>query len=163
MEEFEGAFNSIVGAQIWFLALQLVIYFGVPLLIVWMIYRYYNNKTNKRSQIIQAIIEKNPDAGNVEELMKKIAPKQKLLKEKLLTKLLWGSILSFLGIGLLGFALFIDCRGGSITSDLIFCYLAGFILLAIGIAFLINYWISKKMLAKEIEAEEKKLEAEANL
>ena len=35
-------------------------------------------------------------------------------------------------------------------------------MLAIGIAFLINYYMGKKMLAKEIEAEEQLLTAQAN-
>ena len=41
-------------------------------------------------------------------------------------------------------------------------YLAGAILLGVGIAFLISYSKGKKLLAKEMEAEEKKLIAEAN-
>lgn len=44
------------------------------------------NETNTRTQIVLAAIEKNPDM-DVEELMKKISPKKKLLKEKLLSKL----------------------------------------------------------------------------
>ena len=48
------------------------------------------------------------------------------------------------------------------SNDLRMLYLAGAILLAVGIAFLISYSKGKKMLAKEIEAEEKKLIAEAN-
>jgi len=37
------------------------------------------------------------------------------------------------------------------------CSLIGFPLLAIGIAFLVNYFVGKKLLAKEIEAEQAKL------
>ena len=36
-------------------------------------------------------------------------------------------------------------------------YLAGAILLGVGIAFLINYFVGKKMLTKEMEAEQAKL------
>ena len=96
-----------------------------------------------------------------EELIKKISPKKKLLKEKLLSKLLWGSIIGLLGISFLVYGLLIDFRGGMNTDDLIHIYFAGGILLAVGIAFLVNYRLSKKMLAKEIEAEEKLLVTEA--
>lgn len=161
--EFDGTFGGMMGATLWLLVLESVVYFGTALLIVWMIYRYYNNRTNKRAQIIQAIIENNPDAGNVEELMKKIAPRPKLLKEKLLRKLLWGSTMTVPGVILFGYALWIDWVGGSNPTTLQLTYFAGMILLGIGLAFLLNYFISKKMLAKEIEAEEKKLTAEANL
>jgi uncharacterized membrane protein len=112
------------------------------------------NKTNQRTQIVLAAIEKNPDM-DIEELMKKISPKPKLLKEKLLSKLLWGSIIGLLGFSFLVYGLFIDYRGGMNANDLIRIYFAGGILLAVGIAFLVNYGLSKKMLAKEIEAEEK--------
>ena len=126
----------------------------LPIMVVWLIIRESMNKTNQRTQIVLAAIEKNPDM-DIEELMKKISPKPKLLKEKLLSKLLWGSIIGLLGISLLVYGLLIDYRGGMNTNDLIRIYFAGGILLAVGIAFLVNYCLSKKMLAKEIEAEEK--------
>ena len=47
------------------------------------------------------------------------------------------------------------------SNDLIRIYFAGGILLAVGIAFIVNYRLSKKMLAKEIEAEEKLLVTQA--
>jgi hypothetical protein len=118
------------------------------------------NKTNQRTKIVLAAIEKNPDM-DIEELMEKISPKKKLLKEKLLSKLLWGSIIGLLGISFLVYGLFIDFRGGMNTDDLIYIYFAGGILLAVGIAFIVNYRLSKKMLVKEIEAEEKLLVTQA--
>jgi uncharacterized membrane protein len=45
------------------------------------------------------------------------------------------------------------------SDDLIRIYFTGGILLAIGIAFLAHYQISKKMLAKEIEADERRVTA----
>ena len=127
-------------------------------MVVWFTIRESMNKTNKRTQIVLAAIEKNPDM-DIEELMKKISPKQKLLKEKLLSKLLWGSIVGLLGISFLVYGLLLDYRGGMNSNDLIRIYFAGGILLAVGIAFLVNYLMSKKMLAKEIEAEEKRVTA----
>ncbi len=64
----------------------------LPIMVVWLAIRESMNKTNQRTQIVLAAIEKNPDM-DIEELMKKISPKKKLLKEKLLSKLLWGSIM----------------------------------------------------------------------
>ena len=54
----------------------------LPIMIVWFTIRESMNKTNQRTQIVLAAIEKNPDM-DIEELMKKISPKPKLLKEKL--------------------------------------------------------------------------------
>ncbi len=128
----------------------------LPIMIVWLSIRESMNKTNQRTKIVLAAIEKNPDM-DIEELMEKISPKKKLLKEKLLSKLLWGSIIALLGISFLVYGLLVDYRGGMDTNDLIRIYFAGGILLAVGIAFLVNYRLSKKMLAKEIEAEEKRV------
>ena len=130
----------------------------LPIMVVWLIIRESMNKTNQRTQIVLAAIEKNPDM-DIKELMEKISPRQKLLKEKLISKLLWGSILGLLGISFLVYGLLIDYRGGMNPDDLIRIYFAGGILLAVGIAFLVNYRLSRKMLAKEIEAEEKRVTA----
>ena len=128
----------------------------LPIMIVWFTIRESMNKTNQRTQIVLAAIEKNPDM-DIKELMEKISPKTKLLKEKLLSKLLWGSIVGLLGISFLVYGLLIDYRGGMNPNDLIRVYFAGGILFAVGIAFLVNYYMGRKMLAKEIEAEEKRV------
>lgn len=132
----------------------------LPILIVWFMVRQQMNETNKRSQIVLAAIEKNPDM-DIEELIRKISPKKKLLKEKLLTKLLWGCLAGFLGLGFLGIAMWLGFVGGSHPDDITVAALTGAVLLGIGIAFLINYALGKKMLAKEIQAEEKMLTAQA--
>ena len=131
----------------------------LPIVIVWLAIRSEMNKTNQRTQIVLAAIEKNPDL-DIEELMTKMSPKNKLLKEKLLSRLLWGSIIAFLGIALLGFFTWGGYIGGMNTRDLLLPSLIGAVLLAIGIAFLINYYVGKKMLAKEMEAEQAKVMSE---
>ena len=132
----------------------------LPIMIVWFTIRESMNKTNQRTKIVLAAIEQNPDM-DIEELMKKISPKKKLLKEKLLTKLLWGSIVAFLGIALLGFCVVQAYVGGMPTAALQQFSLFGAVLLGIGIAFLINYYVGRKLLAKEIDAEEKLLVSQA--
>lgn len=79
----------------------------LPIVIVWLAIRKEMNETNTRTQIVLAAIEKNPDM-DVEELMKKISPKKKLLKEKLLSKLQTGSITALLGVGFLVCALYVE-------------------------------------------------------
>ena len=132
----------------------------LPIMVVWLIIRESMNKTNQRTQIVLAAIEKNPDM-DIEELMKKISPKKKLLKEKLLSKLLWGGIVAFLGIALLGYCIVQGYVGGMPTAALQQFSLFGAVLLGIGIAFLINYYVGRKLLAKEIDAEEKLLVSQA--
>ena len=126
----------------------------LPIMVVWLIVRRNMNETNQRTQIVLAAIEKNPEM-DIEELMKKISPKPKLLKEKLLTKLLWGSLATLLGIGLIGLGAWLGYVGGGGTDDPFVSVCFGLIALGVGIAFLVNYFVGKKMLAKEMEAEEK--------
>jgi len=128
----------------------------LPIMIVWFSVREKMNETNQRTQIMLAAIEKNPEM-DIEELMAKISPKKKLLKEKLLSKLQAGNITTFLGIGFLICAIYADYMGGMTPKDLRMLYLAGAILLGVGIAILISYFVGKKMLAKEMEAEQAKV------
>jgi len=131
---------------------------GLPILIVWLDNRKKINETNQRTQIVMSALEKNPNL-DVEELVKKMAPMQKktLLKEKLLTKLLWGGIIAFLGTALIVFCIVQGIIGGMPTEVLQIFSLIGAVLLGVGIAFLVNYYVGKKMLAKEMEAEQAKL------
>ena len=89
----------------------------LPIMIVWFFVRQRMNDTNQRTQIVLAAIEKNPEM-DLEELMEKISPKKKLLKEKLLAKLLWGGIIAFLGVALLGFCVVQGYIGGMLSSAL---------------------------------------------
>ena len=127
----------------------------LPIVFIWLETRRKINESKDRVQIATTAIEKNPDM-DVEELMNKISPKKKLLKEKLLTKLLWGCITSVIGLGLIGLGIYLFGNGDD-KDDALTSISFGVILLAVGGAFIINYGVGKKMLAKEIEAEENNL------
>ena len=128
----------------------------LPIMLVWFVIRKKMNETNQRTQIVLAAIEKNPEM-DIEELMKKISRNGKLLKEKLLTKLLWGCLTTLLGIGLIGFGIYLGANHLGGTDDPMTAVCFGLAALGVGIAFLVNYGVGKKMLAKEIEAEEKRV------
>lgn len=126
----------------------------LPIMLVWLSMRKKMNDTDQRTKIILAYIEKNPDM-DIEDLMRKLQPKQRLLKSKLLGYLMWGMLALMIGVGLIGFGIYLNCNnygGSDDPRDIICC---GLLLMAVGIAFLVNYHTGKKMLAKEIEAEEK--------
>ena len=131
----------------------------LPIVIIFLSVRQKMNETNKRTEIVLAAIEKNPEM-DIEEIMKKISRKPGLLKEKLLTKLLWGCLTTLLGIGLIGFGIFLGENQLGGTDDPMTAICFGLISLGVGIAFLVNYFMGKKMLAKEMEAEEKSVTAQ---
>lgn len=128
----------------------------LPVMVIWLITRRKMNETNSRTQIALAAIEKNPDL-DIEELLKKISSSGKLLKEKLLMKLLWGCLATMLGVGLIGFGIYLGANNLGGTDDPMTATCFGLIALGVGIAFLINYFTGKKILAKEIEAQEKQV------
>ena len=127
----------------------------LPIVGILMGVRQKMNETNKQTEIVLAAIEKNPDM-DIEELMNKISPKKKLLKEKLLNKLLIGCLTIFMGLGLFGFMAYVNYIGMASRHE-VSGVICGVVMVAVGIAYLINYFIGKKMLAKELEAEEQKL------
>ena len=79
------------------------------------------------------------------------------LKEKLLSKLLWGCLTFLIGIGAICYGIYLRVNNLGGADDPMGMFCIGAVLIAIGIAFLINYHIGKNMLAKEMEAEENKL------
>ena len=67
----------------------------LPIVIVWLYYRNKQLEATKRSEIVMAIIEKNPEV-NVQEFLSKLNPPKKSYKEQLMTRMhwemLWGTI-----------------------------------------------------------------------
>lgn len=129
----------------------------LPICAIWMVTKQNIARDNNRKDILMAALDKNPDV-DIEDLMHKLNPPTKLLKEKLLKKLLWGMILSFAGIGLI----VIDAIAAvcNIWTGDPACMTAGWgvVIAAIGVGLLVNYNMGKKLLAKEMEAELKNLE-----
>ena len=121
------------------------------------------NDTNKRTEVLLAVIEKNPDL-DMEDLIRKMNPKSKTTKERLMGRLLWGLVFIAIGTSLLLSALYQDYQGGAALDYFpttggvigpVDLFTSGCLLL-IGISFVAVFFISKRMLAKEIEAEEEK-------
>lgn len=126
----------------------------LPIMLVWFSMRRKMNETDQRTKIILTYIEKNPQL-DIEDLMNKLQPKQRLLKSKLLGYLMWGMLALLIGVGLIGFGIYLNCCNLGGSDDALSAICSGGILMAVGIAFLVNYHVGKKMLAKELEAEEK--------
>ena len=132
----------------------------LPIVFIWLETRRKINESRDRMQIVTTAIEKHPEM-DVEELMEKLSPKKKLLKEKLLMKLLVGCIASIIGVGLLVLGFYLSAQGEDYDEFLVPISF-GVILLGVGAAFIINYGVGKKMLAKEIEAEQDNLTKQEN-
>ena len=141
--------------------LAMVLVFGgvciaLPLIILWMTNKRKNHEIDKKTEILMALLEKNPNLDPAEVLDKLDMSSEdgkKPLKERLLEKLLGGCICTLTGIVLFFTHLFGFVFLGDKTTGVV----GGGVLTAVGIALIIHYFVSKKMLQSEIETEEKRI------
>ena len=126
----------------------------LPVLIVWMVLRARKHQIDRKTEIVMKAI----DAGiPVDESFFKSPKKVKGTKKELLERLTGACVTTFLGIAFLTLSICGKNLPGADVSDYVDLVLPGGILLAIGIALFIAYFIGRKMLAPDVEAEEKAL------
>lgn len=125
---------------------------ALPVLIVSIIFRSVMAADRNRKEIILAALEKNPNL-NVEDLVKRMKKSEKLIKEKLLAKLQRGCLCCLMGVAFVLLYFFL-----SVQNE--FLIIAGTALIAIGIAFLVGYFVGRRMLAQEMEAEQQNMNKE---
>ena len=128
----------------------------LPIMIVWITNKRKAHEIDKQTEILMALMEKNPDLDPAEVMQKlNVSSKShRTIKEKLLGNVFSGGMMTLMGLAILiphlcGMVFFGNRENG------LFC---GGIMLAMGVAFLIYYAVSKKQLSGEIEAEEKRLQ-----
>jgi hypothetical protein len=134
----------------------------MPVAIVWLVMRAKQNETNKMAEImlkaIEAGIPLDPDFFKTQ-----TRTLQKSLKERQLGWLTAACILIALGLGsiLVGAIIILINNWTYDTAPTAYSLLtfAGGLVLVIGIALLVVYFIRKRILAKELEAERQALEA----
>ena len=129
----------------------------LPVMIVWLINRTRQNETNRKTEIMLKAIESGAtiDADFFKAQQEQKAPKT--LKEKLLNRLTAGCVCTFIGIAAVVVCFVLEAKlGWDHNGDFMLTF--GTISIAIGISFLIVFFVGKKILAKEIEAEAKALE-----
>ena len=126
----------------------------LPVTIVWLITRARQNETNRKTEVMLKAIEAG---ATVDANLFKNSKDSLTIKERLLKRLTGGCIFSLMGvvftiIGLVN-------RNMALDNDaFIIPVLFGGIFFAIGVAHLVVFYVGRKMLAKEMEAEEKSLE-----
>lgn len=125
---------------------------ALPVLIVAIIFRSVMAADRNRKEIILAALEKNPNL-NVEDLVKRMKKSEKLIKEKLLANLQHGCLCCLMGVAFVLLYFFL-----SVQKEILI--IAGTVLIAIGIAFLVSYFVGRRMLEKEMEAEEQNMKQE---
>ena len=133
----------------------------LPVMIVWLINRTRQNETNRKTEIMLKAIEAGAtiDADFFKAQQEQKGPRT--IKERLLRRLTGGCVFTLMGvtfalIGLVNRSVMADIHMSNDAFTMP-CILGG-IFFSIGIAHLIVFFVGKKMLAKEMEAEAKALE-----
>jgi len=141
--------------QITEMIVLLGIFVVLPIIIVALVARAKTNATNKRAEIALAAIEKNTDV-DLGEFFKKMNPPRRSIKERLLDRLLWGCIFTLFGVGIYIAVLVYNIIVGDFDKDMfIGLSFVAVPSLGVGLAFLVNYFVGRKVLKQEMEAEAK--------
>lgn len=125
----------------------------LPVAIVAIVFKSALASDRNRKEIILAALEKNPNL-DVEDLVKRMKKSNKLIKEKLLARLERGCLCCLMGMAFMVLYFFLGVQGED------FIVVVGAALIAIGIAFLVSYFVGRRMLAKEMEAEQQNMKQE---
>lgn len=125
----------------------------LPVAIVAIVFKSALASDRNRKEIILAALEKNPNL-DVEDLVKRMKKSNKLIKEKLLARLERGCLCCLMGVAFMLLYFFLGVQ----SEDLI--VVVGAALIAIGIAFLVSYFVGRRMLAQEMEAEQQNMKQE---
>lgn len=139
---------------------EIIVLIGIcvvlPVMLVWLITRVRRNEIDKKTEVMLKAIESGATIDS--DFFKEAPKKRKSTKERLLNRLICGCAASIIGAALtaIGIIPWMTLEDDYYAPLLIF----GGISLAVGIALFIGFFVGRKMLAKEMEAEEKSLEQE---
>ena len=139
--------EAVLGVFLLFGTVPIIVLVGIIMLL-----KNRRYKIEQQSKLISQMIEKG-EAANLDykamvEALNVSDSRIKTLKKSILKHLEYGSLCSLIGLFLLIYGV---CTSNNHPI------IAGGLLLTIGVAFLIMFFISKNYLKKEIEAEENKL------
>ena len=126
----------------------------LPVLIVWLVLRARKHEIDRKTEILLKAME----AGiPIDENMLKSSKKPKSIKRDLIERMTGACVTTFMGISFLTLSIWGKAIPGAHSYDFTYLSVPGGILLAIGLALFIAFFVGRKMLAKDIEAEEKAL------
>lgn len=124
----------------------------MPIVVVWMNNRTSQNETNKKTELLLKSIEAG---ASIDPEYFKPQKKEKTLKEKMLGRLTGACIATAIGASICIAVLILSYAGGNFrTTEYT---VMGSVVFAVGIALFISYFAGKRMLAKELKAEEESL------
>lgn len=126
----------------------------MPVMIVWLVFRSRNHTVDRKMDVLIKAIENGQDI-DPELLSDRKAKNSKTLKMELVERLQNGVMLLLFGVALF-VAYFVPGIQCGEARRFVFV-IGGGSMMAIGVALILAFFIGKKWMASEIEAEERKL------
>lgn len=123
----------------------------LPVMVVWLVTRARIKKNEQKMAVLMKAIENGVDIDP--ELLISETESSRNTKMRLIKKLTTGIICSMIGVALL-VCPSIDAFEG--VAGLEMLYIIGGVMVAIGVAYMVAFFVGRKYLAPEIEAEERK-------
>ena len=152
LDSFMDGLVPIFGVLLIFGAIPTIILVGIIMKL-----KNRRHKVEEHSKLISQMIEKsegaNIDFKAMAEMLNESDSKKKTTKMAVLKHLEYGALCSLVGLFVLLYGLFINPINKAV--------IIGGLLLTIGVAFLVMFFVSKNYLKKEIEKEEKELAEKA--
>ena len=124
----------------------------LPVMVVWLVTRARIKKNEQKMAVLVKAIENGVEIDP--ELLVSETESSRNTKMKLIKKLTTGIVCSMIGIALLVCPSLEDFDG---VAGLEMLYIIGGVMIAVGIAYIVTFFVGRKYLAPEIEAEERKL------
>ena len=124
----------------------------MPIAIVFLYFHYRKQETEKKSEIILSALDKNPnlEVSNIVRSLNNSAVTE-TIKERVLKQFQYGLIFTSLGLALLVLAFLGNnnyIHGLRNISELL--YVLAFLILPVGIAYLVAFFVSKKYYKKDL-------------
>lgn len=123
----------------------------LPVAIVAIVFAAAINNDNKRAKVLIKAIEAN-NSIDADKLAEALNKSRRSPRQVLYSRLLWGCIFSLIGVVLEIVAIIAAClydTGGSSSENIVLPGVFGGISLAVGVSFLIVYFVSRKQLLSE--------------
>ena len=124
----------------------------LPISIVLIVFIYRNRALAQKTEVIKLAIEKGAkiDPDTLMDALSGRNSKSKTVMSRLLNRLTWGILLLLTGI-VSGIVLL--CQGPDAMPDSKYVVVS-IVSLSVGVALLVSYFVGRKMLGKEVAAEE---------
>ncbi|MBP3563699.1 MAG: hypothetical protein J6J54_04685 [Bacteroidales bacterium] len=137
--------------EIDFLLIPICICVVLPVMVVWLVTRARIKKNEQKMAVLMKAIENGVDIDP--ELLISETESSRNTKMRLIKKLTTGIVCSMIGVVLL-VCPSIDAFEG--VAGLEMLYIIGGVMVAMGVAYMVAFFVGRKYLAPEIEAEERK-------